>query len=72
MTDRAKSLVIQFAIPLAMLIAALSVAQYKLEKKEDASDHAADVHRLQSQQEATYSLLLDVRCQQEPNDRRCK
>ena len=72
MTDRAKSLFFQFVIPAAMLIAALSVAQYKLEQKEDASAHAADIQRLQSQQEATYSLLLDVRCQQEPNDRRCK
>jgi hypothetical protein len=72
MPERLKSLFVQFGIPILMLVSALSVAQYKLDRKEDASDHAADVQRLQSQQEATYQLLLDVRCQQEPNDRRCK
>lgn len=72
MTDRAKSLLVQFAIPLVMLIAALSVAQYKLGQKEDASAHQTDIQRLEARQDAMYSLLLDVRCQQEPNDRRCK
>ena len=72
MTDRAKSLLAQFAVPLLVLASMWGVLQYKVEKKEDASAHASDIQRLQSQQEAMYSLLLDVRCQQEPNDRRCK
>lgn len=72
MTARMKSLLIEVGIPLLMLASALGVAEYRIDKKEDASDHALDIQKLQSQQEATYSLLLDVRCQQEPNDRRCK
>ena len=72
MTERVKSFLAQFAIPALLLASAWGVLQYKVDKKEDASSHAADVQELQSQQEATYSLLLDVRCQQEPNDRRCK
>lgn len=72
MTDRAKSLLTQFAIPLLVLAASWGVLQYKVDKKEDAATHAADIQRLEARQDAMYSLLLDVRCQQEPNDRRCK
>lgn len=72
MTDRAKSLLTQFLIPALLLASAWGVLQYKVDKKEDAASHSADVQRLESRQDAMYSLLLDVRCQQEPNDRRCK
>ena len=72
MTERAKSILTQFAIPLLILAASWGVLQYKVEKKEDASAHSADIQRLESRQDAMYSLLLDVRCQQEPADRRCK
>lgn len=72
MTERAKYLIAQFAIPLLVLAASWGVLQYKVDKKEDASDHAADVQDLRNQQNKTYDLLLDVACRQEPSDRRCK
>ena len=72
MPERLKSLFTQFGIPILMLFSALSVAQYQLTQKETISAHNLDIQRLEAQQTATYELLLDVRCQQDPNDRRCK
>lgn len=72
MTERVKTFFVQFGIPLLMLFSALSVAQYQLTQKEDTSSHRVDVLRLEARQSATYELLLDVRCQQMPSDRRCK
>lgn len=72
MTERIKSYLVEFGIPLLMLISALSVAQYQLTQKETIENHNADIQAIKSDQREFYSLLLDVRCQQEPTDRRCK
>ena len=70
--ERIKSFLATFAIPALLLASAWGVLQYRVEKKEDTSTHNADIQRLESRDEAIYDLLLDVRCQQQPNDRRCK
>ena len=72
MTDRAKSFLVSFGIPLLMLAFALGAAQWQLNAKEDAATHKEDIQRLEAQQNAAYSLLLDMRCEQKPDDRRCK
>ncbi len=72
MADRVRNFLFQFGVPLLVFFSALSVAQYQLTQKETISQHNADIQRLESKQEATYSLLLDVACRQEPTDRRCR
>lgn len=72
MPERLKSVLTTFIVPLLVLASAWGVLQYKVDKKEDVSLHNLDIQRLESRQNEMYSLLLDVRCQQEPNDRRCK
>jgi hypothetical protein len=72
MAERVRNFLYQFALPILVFISALSVAQYQLTQKETIEKHNADIQRLESKQEATYSLLLDVACRQEPLDRRCK
>lgn len=72
MSDRTKSLLISFGVPLLLFAFALGAAEYKLNQKEDAATHAADIQRLEARQAESYSLLLDMRCESKPSDRRCK
>ena len=63
---------IQIILAVATASIAWGAATAELKQKENIADHQADVRQLKEEQNAAYSLLLDMRCEQKPNDRRCK
>lgn len=71
MTERIKSFLVTFAIPLLAFAAALGAAEFRIQSKESAAEHALDIQKLESRQKAAYDLLLDMRCETKPTDRRC-
>ena len=72
MSERIKSFLITFAVPLLMLAAALGAAELRIQAKEDQAKHDLDVAQLWAWDKATYELVLDMRCETKPTDRRCK
>lgn len=72
MTERIKGFLVTFAVPLLMLAAALGAAEFRIQSKEDQAKHDLDVAQLRALDKATYELVLDMRCESKPSDRRCK
>ena len=72
MTERVRNILSVWGIPVALFLMAMGAAQLELRLKEDQSEHDLDVERLQARDAEVYTLLLDIRCEQKPTDRRCK
>lgn len=52
--------------------AKVSTSDYRLDLQRIEADHDKDVRRLEARDSTVYTLLLDMRCDQKPSDRRCK
>lgn len=83
MPARLKSLLLEYAPLIVLTLIWFGAAKYQLGQKEDASAHQLDVQKieaetskgdqaLQDRFNVLYNLVLDMRCEQKPNDRRCK
>lgn len=59
-------------IRIALYALALGIAWASLEAKVATKAEKSTVEALEAKQNATYSLVLDMRCEQHPNDRRCR
>ena len=75
-------LILAFLIPVLVAAMALGGARVELNKKEDAASHVQDIrtveamHLLQATKDSNRydelkNLVLDMRCDQRPSDRRC-
>lgn len=82
MTERIKSLLATYAVPIILALMALGAAQLELRQKESERDHAIDIQRveakarddvqiLKARDEELYTLQLDILCAVKPKDRRC-
>jgi hypothetical protein len=82
MPERLKNFLLTYTIPLIIGAMAVGAARRELEQKEDGSQHALDiqrveakavndVQRLQERDEALFALQLDILCAVKPHDRRC-
>ena len=50
----------------------VSTSDYRVDMQRIENNHTRDVQRLEARDSAVFTLLLDMRCDQKPSDRRCK
>lgn len=75
MTPTSKARIEQWVMYLLIPVFAAAISygaqSVRLEQKETREEHSTDIARLHARNEEIMSLLLDVRCEQNPHDRRC-